>query len=365
MTAPWETPRLAATPGSTDRCRPGAARLVRAGSLAAVALLALTSCGLLEDDSPSEASAPRSGTASAAESGTATEEDLAEEEPPADPTGETFVLAVTANTAFFAQVAAGAREVAAAEGVELIVVDAGEDPELQAQQLDIAARMGVDGVIVNPVDEGDPAAAVEPIIEADIPLVALDRAIEGAPVDSYVASDNVDGGRQAAQALARLVDYDGLIVHLQGTAAASTSRERGQGFDEGLQDFPGVSVVARQSADFTRDEALRVTTDILQAYPEVVGIFADNDAMALGAVEALRGRAGAGVQVIGFNGTTPGRGAVVSGTMAATVAVQPEELGARGMEQAIAAARGEGTEDVVPVPVQLVDRDAVLAGAAP
>jgi ribose transport system substrate-binding protein len=273
--------------------------------------------------------------------------------------GESIVLALSANRPFFTELAAGAQEAADAAGVDLTVLDAQDDAAIQADQLADAAVGGADAVVVNPVESAAAGAAVRPLLDARIPVVAVDRAVDDTPVTSYVASDNVDGGRQAAAALAEAVGFEGQVLHLEGIAATSAGRERGQGFDEGLTDHPGIAVVARQSADFARDEALDVTTTLLQANPDVVGIFAENDEMALGAVQALGDRAGTEVQVIGFDGTRPGLEAVASGTMTATIAQLPRELGAVGVEQAVAAIRGEPVEEVVPVPVQRVDATGV------
>jgi ribose transport system substrate-binding protein len=292
----------------------------------------------------------------------------ADEEPQAgataDAAGATVVLAVADNSAFTRDLAVGARRVAEAAGAEVVVVDADADPALQAEQLAVAAEMGVDSVIVNAVDVGDPAERVAPLVDADIPIVALDTALDDVPVASYVASDNVDGGRQAAQRLARLVGYNGLILHIEGNPATSVSRERGQGFEEGLRDFPGVVVVSRESADFDRDVALGLVSDLLAANPGVVGVFAENDPMALGAIEALGERAGRDVQVVGYGGDGSGLGALRAGTLAATVDVRAEELGATAMQQALAAAAGGTTEDVVAVPIGLIDAQDLSAPAA-
>lgn len=273
----------------------------------------------------------------------------------------TVVLAVADNSAFTRDLAVGARRVAEAAGGEVVVVDADSDPDRQAEQVAIAVEMGVDAVIVNAVDVGDPADRVLPLVEADIPVVALDTALDGVPLASYVASDNVDGGRQAAQRLARLVGYNGLVLHVEGNPATSVSRERGQGFEEGLRDFPGVVVVSRESADFDRDVALTLVSDLLAANPGVVGVFAENDPMALGAIEALGQRAGRDVQVVGYGGDGSGLGAVRAGTLAATVDVRAEELGETAMEQALAAASGAPTDDVVSVPIGLVDAEDLSA----
>ncbi|MGF1651814.1 MAG: substrate-binding domain-containing protein [Actinomycetales bacterium] len=273
--------------------------------------------------------------------------------------GEVVVLSLSANSPFFGELAAGAQEAADEAGVELTVLDAQDDAATQADQLADAVVGNADAVIVNPVDPTTAAAAVQPVLDAGIPLVAVDRAIDGVEVTSYVGSDNVDGGRQAAAALAESVGFEGQVIHLEGITVTSASRERGQGFDEGLADTPGVDLVARQTADFARDEALDVTTTLLHANPDVVGIFAENDEMALGAIQALGDRAGTEVRVVGFGGTEPGLEAIAAGTMTSTIAQQPRELGAAGVVQAVAAVRGRPVQEVVPVPVRRVDHDDV------
>lgn len=267
----------------------------------------------------------------------------------------TVTLAVsTLNNPFFLQLRDGAQAAADEGGVELEVVDAQNDSATQANQLANAATQNVDAVLVNPVDSATAGQAVEPLLEGDIPVVAVDRGVEGAEVASTVASDNVDGGRQAAEALAEAIDGSGQVIHLQGVPGTSASRDRGEGFAQGLEEYADIEVVAQQPANFDRAQALNVTSNLLQANPDVTAIFAENDEMALGAIKALGDRAGKDVIVIGFDGTPEALDAVKQGTMHATVAQQPEELGRVAVEQAIAAIKGEEPDKEVPVEVRLV-----------
>ena len=114
--------------------------------------------------------------------------------------------------------------------------------------------------------------------------MAVDRAVNNANVASYIASDNETGGKQAAKVLSDAINGEGEILVLQGKTGSSASRERGQGFDEGLKDSPNIKVVAKQTAEFERVKGLDVTTNLLQAHPNVKAIFAENDEMALGAI---------------------------------------------------------------------------------
>ena len=168
---------------------------------------------------------------------------------------------------------------------------------------------------------------MSPLLANETPIVAVDRTVNGADVQSLVSSDNEAGGRQAADELAKAMGGEGEIIILQGVAGTSASRDRGAGFTEGLKAYPGIKIAAQQTANFDRAEALNVATNLLQAHPGVTGVFAENDEMALGAIQALGSRAGAEVSVVGFDGTEGGFAAIKDGTLTATIAQQPAELG--------------------------------------
>lgn len=265
----------------------------------------------------------------------------------------------TLNNPFFVALREGAEAAAQEAGVELQVSDAQNDSAQQLNQLQTFLTQQVDAIVINPVDSDAAAAAVAPALADDLPVVAVDRGVEGAEVTSTVSSDNVEGGRLAAQALAEAVGGSGRVVVLQGLPGTSASRERGQGFTEGIGEFPDVEVVASQPADFDRATALDVMTNLLQANPDIVGVFAENDEMALGAVQALGDRAGSEVSVVGFDGTEEGVAAVADGTLAATVAQLPGDLGRESVEAAIAAARGEALEAEQKVAVEVVTSENV------
>lgn len=151
----------------------------------------------------------------------------------------------------------------------------------------------------------------------------------------------------------------GTIVILQGQAGTSASRERGAGFAAGLKAYPGIKVVAKQPADFDRTKGLDVMTNLLQAHPDVDGVFAENDEMALGAIKALGSKAGKSVQVVGFDGTPDGLKAVQDGTLYASVAQQPKELGRIAVRNALRAAEDKKVEQTVKVPVKVVTQQNV------
>ncbi|MFE7458856.1 substrate-binding domain-containing protein [Streptomyces sp. NPDC057554] len=265
----------------------------------------------------------------------------------------------TLNNPFFVQMKEGAQAEAEKAGIDLTVTDAQNDASQQANQLQNFTSSGFSSIIVNPVDSDAVGPGVRSANQADIPVIAADRGVNKAEAATLVASDNVAGGKLAADALADKLGGKGSIVILQGTAGTSASRERGAGFAEGLKAYPGIKVVAKQPADFDRTKGLDVMTNLIQSHPDITGVFAENDEMALGAAKALGGRAGKSVSVVGFDGTPDGLKAVGAGTLYASVAQQPGELGRIAVQNAVKAAKGDKVESTVKVPVKVVTRENV------
>jgi ribose transport system permease protein len=265
----------------------------------------------------------------------------------------------TLNNPFFVQIKSGAQAEAKKLGVDLTVTDAQNDASQQANQLQNFTSEGLGSIIVNPVDSDAAGPSVRGANKAGIPVVGVDRAVNKANTAALVASDNIEGGKLAAKALAEKLGGQGKIIILQGQAGTSASRERGAGFAEGLKAYPGIQVLAKQPADFDRTKGLDVMANLLQAHPDVQGVFAENDEMALGAIKALGSKAGTSVQVVGFDGEPDGLAAVKAGTLYASVAQQPTQLGRIAVDNALRAAEGKKVEQTVKVPVKVVTKETV------
>ncbi|WP_223199133.1 substrate-binding domain-containing protein [Solihabitans fulvus] len=269
--------------------------------------------------------------------------------------GMTIGLSVsTLNNPYFVQLKEGAEAAAKELGVTLVVQDAQNKSDAQVDQVQTFTTQGVKAIIINPVDSDQALPASKAAEKAKIPLIAVDRVIKGGTVASEVASDNVQGGALAAVELARAAPNSN-VVQLQGVPGTSASRDRGTGFEQGMNSG-SIKVVAKQPADFDRAKGLDVMNNLLQAHPDVKGVFAENDEMALGAIKALGDKAGKDVAVVGFDGEPDGLKAVQDGTMAATVAQQPKELGRKAVEQAVHAAKGESVQKVIDVEVKVVTK---------
>lgn len=260
----------------------------------------------------------------------------------------------TMNNPFFVGIKEGAQAEADARGLHLNITDAQNDPTQQINQMETFTSQNVKAAIINPVDSDAAVPAVGVANRAKVPVISIDRGVNGGTVGSTIASDNVAGGRLAAKTLADSLGGKGKVAFLEGQAGTSAARERSQGFEEGIKKYPGIQVVARQPADFDRTKGMDVMSNMLQAHHDIGGVFAANDEMALGASKALGGRSGKDVKVVAFDGTPDGVKAVRGGALTATVAQQPELLGKQAVDWALKAARGEKLPRSVRVPVVLV-----------
>jgi ribose transport system substrate-binding protein len=286
------------------------------------------------------------------------------EEEAAGPVGEeegvTIGLAIsTLQNPFFVTLRDGAQEAADAAGAELAVADAQDDAQTQASDIDDFITRQVDVIVVNPVDSAAVVTSVEAANDAGIPVVTVDRASEGGEIAAHIASDNVQGGQMACEFLIEEIGGSGNVAQLEGIAGTSAAQDRGEGCQQALDDA-GIELVATQTANFDREEGLSVAQNIFQANPDLDGLFAQNDEMALGAVEAAR-EAGIleDLVIVGFDAVDDALAAIEAGDMEGTIAQQPAEMGRLSVEAAVGIAGGEEVEENQPVEVLLVTQENV------
>lgn len=263
----------------------------------------------------------------------------------------------TLNNPFFVDLKEGAEEAAAALGLDLIVADAQNDAARQFSSIEDLIQRGVKVLVVNPTDSDAVAPAIKAANNAGIPVITVDRGANGGKVVTHIASDNVAGGKMAGQYIIDLLGSKGKVVELEGIPGTSAARDRGKGFNEAVSAASGLEVVARQEAGFDRAKGMTVMENILQAQPEINAIFAHNDEMALGALRAIEaaGRS-AQIKVVGFDATADAVAAVKAGTMAATVAQKPRDMGKIAMEAAQKVLAGETLAGYIPVELALITK---------
>lgn len=259
----------------------------------------------------------------------------------------------TLNNPFFVSIKDGILQEAAKDNIQVKIADAQNDSAKQNNDIEDLIQQGVDILLVNPVDSDAVSAAIKAANQADVPVVTIDRAANNSQVVTFISSDNVDGGKMAAKFIVDKLGKQAIVAELQGIAGASATRERGQGFHQ-IADKE-LSIVASQAADFDRAKGLTVTENMLQAHDKIQAIFAQNDEMALGAVEAAKS-AGKNILIVGFDGSADGIKAVKSGALSATIAQQPELIGQKAVTISKQIANKQAVPETIHVELQLVTK---------
>ncbi|MFA7744581.1 substrate-binding domain-containing protein [Salinicoccus roseus] len=255
----------------------------------------------------------------------------------------------TLNNPFFVTLRDSIEELAEEKEYELEIVDAQDDSAKQVNDIEDLVQQDVDYLIVNPTDSSAVSGSVETANAEDIPVITIDRSVESGEVAAFIASDNVEGGELGAQYIVDELGEGAKVAELEGVPGASATRERGEGFQNVAEE--SLEVVTSQTANFNRSEGLDVTQNILQANSDIQAIFAHNDEMALGALEALSDE---NVIVIGFDGTDDARNSVENGGLEATVAQQPDLMGEEAINTVEQLENGETVEEEIKVELELV-----------
>lgn len=259
---------------------------------------------------------------------------------------------------FYQDIEAGMKE----EGGDAVTFDFRDpngDLAVQTAQMEDFVAKGVKLVTMVPIDSTAGEAAARLVTSAGIPLITVDIAITADVGQvAHIASDNHYGGAIAAEKMAALLGNKGEVLVINNPAIVSVV-DREKGFVEKLAEIaPDVKVVASQSGDSKREKAQAVAEDLLQAHPNAVGIFAVNDEMALGALQAViaAGRQDK-MNIIGFDASSEGISEIAKGNSAfkATVAQDPVGMGKIVTKTALAVLKGDKVDKFIPVPVVLVD----------
>ncbi len=260
---------------------------------------------------------------------------------------------------FYRDLEAGLEDAAKQNGYRLFVASAEFDLGKQASQIEDFVARKVDAIVVCPVDSRGVGPAIRRANEAGIPVFTADIAAQEGEVVCHVASDNVAGGRLAGEYLAKLLNDAGKIAIVDQPAITSVL-DRVQGFREAVGKHPGMTVVADVNGQGVRDRSFEAAADVLQAHPDLDGIFGINDDSALGALDAARQLGRDRVAIVGYDATPPAVDAIRKGTpLKADVIQYPRKIGAATVEAIRRHFAGEAIPRTVPVEVGIVDRDSL------
>jgi len=275
----------------------------------------------------------------------------------------------TLNSPFFIEMQRGAEEAAKRLDVDLVVQAAERevDVEKQMQIIENLIQARVSALAVTPAGSREVVPAVGKANQANIPVVIVDTRLDGkAAADagvktvSFVGSDNFKGGQLIGEHLVKSSGGQAVVAILEGIPGHETGDSRVRGFRDATKNSPGITIVASQTANWERDQGFTVFQNMLQAHPNIDTLFACNDLMALGAIEAIAAAQRTGkIRVLGFDALQDARRAITAGTMEATVAQYPDEMGRIAVESAVKAVKGEPVTPDVGVRIGLVTKENV------
>jgi ribose transport system substrate-binding protein len=259
-------------------------------------------------------------------------------------------------------------------GWKLIATDANEDTSKQLTDIDAILAQQPDIFIFPPRETKPLAPVVQKIKAAGIPVILIDRDVDhsiakpGVDYVTFIGSDFVDQGKRAAEWLVKATNGQAKIIELEGTAGADPAILRKQGFDDYIAGtykgsptadgaVTGMQILeSRPDGDFQREKGRQIMQTLLQAHPDVTAVYAHNDEMAIGAIQAMKsaGMDMAEVIVGGVDATQDALAAMQAGDLDVTVFQNAAGQGQGALDAALALARGETVEQKVYVPFELV-----------
>ncbi|MFT2791950.1 substrate-binding domain-containing protein [Serratia sp. T13T92] len=249
---------------------------------------------------------------------------------------------------FYIDLADAMKAEAKKDDVVLNISIANQDLNKQLSDVEDFITKKVDAIIISPVDSKGVQAAIIKAEKAGIPVITVDVAAEGVPVVTHVATDNYAGGVAAGKLMGKLLNGKGKVAIIDYPALQSVVA-RVDGFKKGLADTPDVKIVAIQTG-ITRAEALTVAQNMMQAHPDLNGLFGFGDDAALAAVIAAKSARNDNIKIIGFDGMKEARDAVDSDkTFVAVIRQYPDQMGAKAIDAAVDHLNGKPVAKLIPV----------------
>lgn len=270
------------------------------------------------------------------------------------------VVVSTLNNPWFVFLAETAAAKAQALGYEARIFDSQNNTALESDHFENILVAGFDAILFNPTDANGSVANVLKAKAAGVPVFCMDREINSPDAaTSQILSDSYSGAVAIGKYFTQQLQKKGNYVEILGIVGDNNTWARSKGFHSVVDNYPGLKMVAQQSADFDRNKALEVMESILQAHPSVDGVFCGNDGMAMGAYQALvaAGKADK-VKVFGFDGAEDVITAINENKVAATGMQFPKVMAEKAAEFADAYIKGQRDfPKKIPVAVELVTQN--------
>ncbi|OYR07428.1 substrate-binding domain-containing protein [Brucella thiophenivorans] len=270
---------------------------------------------------------------------------------------------VTLQSPFYVQLKEGAEAAAKASGNTLVFLDANGDVSKQNNDIQDLITQGVNAIIINPVNPDAVVPSLEAAVNAGIPVITVDRSVNGDGVTAHIGRDNKRMGQLVGEAVVAKLKADGVesakIIEIQGDAGGAVMMDRRDGFHKALEGSKH-TIVAGPYAEYIRANAVTAMQDLLQANPDVKVVYAHNDDMALGALQVLQESGRDDVSVAGVDGLSEALKAMSSGDhYIATTLNDPQYLGDVTIQVAIQAAAKKDVPKFVDAGTEVVTKDNV------
>jgi erythritol transport system substrate-binding protein len=233
------------------------------------------------------------------------------------------IITPSLDNPFFGQEAVAAEQRAKQLGYQVLKYSHGDDAFKQSELVDTAIARNAAAIILDNAGADASVAAVKKARDAGIGVFLIDREISRRGLaNAQVVSNNYQGATLGALTFAEAMGEAGNYVELVGKESDTNASIRSRGYHDVLDQYPDLKLVARQSANWSQSEAFAKVQSILQAHPDIKGVIAGNDTMAMGAMAALEGAGRSDAVIVGFDGSNDVRDAILAGKIQATV-LQP------------------------------------------
>jgi ribose transport system substrate-binding protein len=244
---------------------------------------------------------------------------------------------------FFNQIKESVEAAGAEKGVKVITVDAKGDAATQVNQIQDLLAQNIDALIYIPAGATAASVPVKAAKAAGVPVINIDRNADGAPGDTFIATDSVESARQVCDWIAKQAGGKGEMLIIHGQKGTTPEVDRSKGCGIALKNYPDIKVVGELwSEGWHQDEGFKLTADLLQAHPKTNIIFGQADALALGAAQAVKvASPDHRIWVAGFDGDTAALKALKDGVFDVTATQQTQKMGRMGLDAAIALVKGD------------------------
>ncbi|CAN2043127.1 ribose transport system substrate-binding protein [Candidatus Magnetomoraceae bacterium gMMP-1] len=270
---------------------------------------------------------------------------------------KTIALSISyMKNSFFTSITNGAKRAAELFGVKLAISDADNDDAKQLFDIQKFIQKKVDLIIINPTNAETVSPAIKFASAAGIKIITVDRkSLMDDIVISHIASDNIAGGRIAGEFIAEQLGGRGNVLELEGIPGTSVTYKRGMGFNEALKKYPEIKITAREVAYFDYNKAKKTVIRLLKQGLSFDAVFAHNDNMILGAIEAFEKSAKKKSFVsVGFDAIPKALQALSQKRLTATIAQKPESMGWLAVKNAVSTFRGKNLPSVILVDLKLI-----------